>query len=542
MAARPAPLIGAVALLGLLPAAQCVPVVEILESCTDGVDNDRDGAADCEDSGCAGRPDCRGALVFSDAFTDRHYWIEDGPFDEEASGDTGLFSWGGDVDGDGLTDVSLTRYRWYDLQPPDSTADIVAVPSSWIEDRDVVDVDAASLRIDGMDDGLCWPSTTTLCDIDGDGYDDLVQLDTWWPGIWDIDVPMTRPLSLGLLMGGPWGADHPRKPSRLPLGAIAGVMQIVQCAGDVDGDGNGDLVLSAGSAKWLLDGPALAAGVAPAQAVRRFWDPYPNQRLVAAGDLDGDGYDDLFFRRGPWYSSCVLDAEWPYGAVLPGGPHLLEPRTGEVSIYDEARPAVDLWVEAQPTEECLSLESNILHAGLEDLDGDGRAEFMRSRVYPGVGIDGWRGTAFGDLSEDLLLLSTDADMLLSNSPGRAGIGGAQAADIDGDGAVDIVANGGAILVPGSAPWLSHDRPAGSGLAVFFGGGSRDRIALAWEDADVFIADEEVFGGTFRIVEDRDGDGFLEIGFITGLRYRSEEPLGLPTAAFIPGSALVPFKR
>jgi len=502
------------------------------EICTDGRDNDGNAVADCDDRACADRSDCRGDLVLEDVFVDRHYWFEEeNPGEGTAVQDS--LGWGGDLDGDGLTDITLSRYRLLGGEAATITADVVVVPSSGVEDPALIDVDGAGVVLEAAGGGAYYPSYSSLCDIDGDGFDDLVQIDTWAAAL--PDVGASRPLSLSLLLGGPPGPGWPGQPSVLPLGAIGRAMQTVHCAGDMDGDGLDDLVLSAGSAKWLLDGVALAAGTTPDGAVRRRWDASPDGRLVTPGDLDGDGYDDLFFRdSGPW-DTCYFDDMWRYGSILPGGPHLLQTTIDEVSIYEEGRPAVELWVEAQATEECISLASNISDAQLADLDGDGRAEFIRFRFY-GEGKEGWRGTHWGDLTADVRLSSSEATL-------RGSLEEAMSADIDSDGALDLVVRGGGQLVPGSVPWGAtwEDEVWGSGLAVYFGAGSVDSIELERWQEDVLIVTER--GLPFpRIVEDRDGDGLLEIGYVRGHHQSPDDPLDLPTAAFIPGSALLPFKR
>ena len=517
----------------VLLATGCEPSPEI---CADGVDNNGDKAIDCDDEFCESRPDCRGALVFAESFVDRHYWFEDEAVGM-GTGDSEDFEWGGDLDGDGLTDVSLSRNPYLSLAPIVTTSDVVAIPSSWIEDHDLVDLDGPHLLLE-TPNGACVQSTTSQCDIDGDGYDELVQVDTC-PTVFQDD-PSSRPLSLSLLLGGPAGADWPGEPIVLPLESLGRVGLAVHCAGDLDGDGAGDLVLSYQEENWLLDGPALAAGTPPGQTVRRYWDSWPNRELVGPGDLDGDGYDDLFFRRNGG-DTCDFDDEWPHGSILPGGSHLSEPRSSEISIYDEELPAVDLWVEAVESEECIDLGSSFGATHFADLDGDSRQEFVRSRLFQ-EGINGWGGVLFSDLSHDIHLWTADASIRVTRDQmAQTAVGSLMGGDLDGDGTMDIVGSSGALLAPGTVPWTIGGESRGYGLAVFYGTDSPDQIDLAWEDADVFVVTQ---GGlaNLRIVEDRDGDGLLEIGYVGFVFHPREAPYDVPTAGFIPGSALLPFKR
>lgn len=526
-------LLAAAPSLALLGA--CTPAEEV---CTDEEDNDGDRAIDCEDDACAGRPDCRGALVFPDAFVDRHYWFLDEDFERRDLPATTSFEWGGDLDGDGLSDVSVPR-NWAPAGDPlslDFTADVVAVPSSWIVDHDLIDLDGPYVSLEGPCDALWWPASTSLCDVDGDGFDDLVHVDSL--GCSGEDWPGARPQSVSLLLGGS-GPDWPAEPMVLPADWFPGDM-IVQCAGDLDGDGAGDIVLSSAYEHWLLDGRALAAGTAPEQAVRRHWNARYNRDMVAPGDLDGDGFDDLYFRN-ELDTSPQDDVEWRYGAVLLGGSHLGIPDVAELGIYDEQRPAIDVFVEAQPLSQGTYLSSHFDGAFFADIDGDGAAEFFRSRIYPNRGEDGWRLDGLLDPGGAVHLRPAQAVVHLANS-GDAGIREFWGADLDGDGVRDIVAEGGGLIVPGSIPWTGEGEPRAGGLVVFFGVGTREPVDLAWEDADVFVPTDGQGFGYPRIVEDRDGDGLLEIGYVDTMPHPPGEPGELPTAAFVPGSALVAFKR
>lgn len=151
--------------------------------------------------------------------------------------------------------------------------------------------------------------TASVGDLDGDGLDDMASLVLdYGTGIPHVHVRYGGPRPVDAL--GTFAFDE--SGARLALaGANAFTLRAVQAAGDVDGDGFGDLFV----VTWICDGPAVGdggyllyggptrlSGPLDLAVHAAHLSPPPNagrgsacagHTVAAPGDLDGDGFDDL---------------------------------------------------------------------------------------------------------------------------------------------------------------------------------------------------------------------------------------------------------
>jgi hypothetical protein len=298
-------------------------------------------------------------------------------------------------------------------------------------------------------------SAAPLGDVDGDGYDDcgfvsLCDCDALGTG---ADCACQQSSGLHILFGAADRASGEARADQVGT-TFTGRAYMLRGAGDVNGDGFDDVLVGVSTqvnpsgidtpeARLLLGGPQLRVGRslddADANLVGAGQD---DASASGAGDVDGDGYDDILF--GGSQTSLYY-----------GGPNRF---AGTLSRQD-ADATFDhqsSWYLLQP-------------AG--DLDGDGYAD-VALPSYQKVALFYGRQERF---SGDVTLARRDASVMAYT----AAMEGFGVGDIDQDGARDLLIgdpkeqthglqSGALFLLPGTSQRLAHDYVLEAGQVVMYG--------------------------------------------------------------------------
>ncbi len=424
----------------------------------------------------------------------------------------------GDLDGDGADDVT-----------------VVSVPSTFASGV------LASYAGDGaggfgppvpVSTGLGAPSHA-LVDVDGDGRLDVAAEYAGGPGLLETQFVVH--------FGGAGGVPGPARTVALRPDSRGADWA------DLDGDGRRDLVYAQpGDAAWAR--PVGFLGVVTQAGPREF----RSARLVRAGafsgvvaraaDVDGDGRDDVVaagrtasfathavvVQRGDGAGGFLPPRRTPYAQRVAAGPQALF----VADLGTDGRPdavvfegGVLLVFDGLPDASFAAPWTTALPGflGVCDLDGDGRAEVLAGRVVAGggyeVAVQRFTGAALADLSA---------------VPVAAAPQLARAADVDGDGVLDLVlavASPAALEVRRGAGGLAFDPPrsvaappaladlvacdlAGDGLPELVGSvAGRNGVAVWWNAGGGLAAPARhpVGQGAARLTAgDLDGDGREEV--------------------------------
>jgi|GEM_PF-2102258 len=452
----------------------------------------------------------------------------------------------GDVDGDGYADILVGMPNYSNGQPSEGKAfayygggDGIAAAAGWTED--------------GPQDGALFGLTaSTAGDVNGDGYADVVV------GAPNFDFsPFTDIGAAYLYLGSAdglaaapswdvWGGQG---------GAAFGIA--VSTAGDVNGDGYDDVIVGAylydnavtGGKAYLFYGSASGLSTTPA------WETGGGQAgasygaaVAGAGDINGDGYGDVIVGARTYNNATEGGRVFAYyggSAGLPGSPNLvLIPPTaqagawfgnavataGDVNgdgysdvivgapFYDNATGGGRAWVyygtptglsvtpgwtaTSSPAQAGCLYGASANTAG--DLDGDGYAEIIVSaRTYDNGQTDEGRvfvyqGTASGPSANPVWTMeSNQANAQMGSAVGTAG-------DVNGDGYADAAI--GAYLY--DSPGLTDN-----GRVYFWYGGNPGLPGPTWNGD----SSSGRFGSAAGTAGDTNGDGYAEL-LVTARNY------------------------
>jgi hypothetical protein len=318
-------------------------------------------------------------------------------------------------------------------------------------------------------------SVASAGDVNGDGYDDVIV------GASDYQHPVASEGRAFVYLGGPTGLGTMAAWTAESDQANAKFGYSVASAGDVNGDGYGDVIVGApyftntlseeGRAYVYLGGPSgLAASPAwfkdGGQAGAGF-----GYSVAAAGDVDRDGYGDVIV--GAYTFNAPLLAHGGKAEVYRGSP------SGPLSSAS--------WTDDGGVRNVFYLGISDASAG--DVNGDGYSDIIvgsadRAFVY--------HGSASGP--------SLTPDWTGTGVPGDVfGISVASAGDVNGDGYSDIVI--GAYL-------YNNGNPFEGAVSMYLGSATGPALSPSWflESNDT----DAEFGNSVASAGDVNGDGFADM--------------------------------
>jgi hypothetical protein len=377
----------------------------------------------------------------------------------------------------------------------DVDGDTVSYQYTWSVDGEPTDYDSDTIPAEITEKQQTWTCSATLYDGEEEGEAASAEVTIYgsnWVDLSQADVKLV-------------GEDS---------GDFAG--SSVANVGDVNGDGYADILIGAGQessngtaagAAYLVVGPVLSSSdlsLAAAKFVGEQSYDYAGSSVSGAGDVNGDGYDDLLIGA-PGVDGVETDSG---AAYLFFGPVQGTVSLSQANARFEGERAYD------QTGSSVSAAGDVNNDGFSDIligapcEGD-PTELCRGRVY----------LFFGPLEGQIALSEADAVLIGERAGDQAGYSVAGAGDVNDDGFADLLIG---------APL---HRPEGTVYLVL--GPVTGIMNLSGADA-IFVNEEtEGIGRSVSDLGDVNGDGYDDIFIGSPFQNADEENKGSAFVVFGP---------
>ncbi|MBW1789366.1 MAG: FG-GAP repeat protein [Deltaproteobacteria bacterium] len=403
-------------------------------------------------------------------------------------------------------------------------------------------------------------SVSSAGDINRDGYGDAMV------GVPAYDLGQADTARVFIYHGGPYGLSLGANWSYEPLSAHdRGVGDAVAAAGDVNGDGFGDVILgipytsgNTGSGEYFQRGRSdLFIGSSAGLLSYAEWSATGSEKndmygasVAGLGDVNGDGYDDwavYAYNQGVGSQVLVYYAHnWKTPNALAGFTKISyakgrPARAGDVNGDGYADLVISDELYNGSSQGMSSAESCTFYlpdtdakvaasAGAGDVNGDGYDDVIITAYEEGETNDsGWAYVWYGPYCNGM----PDWTVSMSEGQSRFGYSAASAGDVDGDGYDDVIigapdanTRGRVYLYKGSAAGLSTTPDwIGEGFNAFAGKGFGTTLASAG-DVNGDGKDDIIVGAPHHSLDYTDmGAAFVYHG--QSSRYRADTEIHIP---------------
>ncbi len=396
----------------------------------------------------------------------------------------------GDVNGDGYSDVIVGAPKYDNGESDEGRAFAFLGSENGLSNTPVWAAESDTANASFGD------AVSGAGDVNGDGYSDVIVGASNYSNGETAEGRAFVYLgsSAGLSASAVWTVESNQVSARLGVS--------VATAGDVNGDGFGDVILGAdgfdngqaneGRAFLYLGSPTGLAATAAWTAEGDSFSATFGASVAGAGDVNRDGFSDVIV-----------------GAPLFTNPHAFQGRAYVYLGSSAGLAASATWTAEVPADGA-QFGGSVSSAG--DVNGDGYSDVL-------IGADGYKANVIQDGRAYVYLGSETGPSTTAawSAEGNQALGGfgrsvSSAGDVNGDGYSDVIVGAHAF----------DDGQVDEGRAfVYLGSASGLATTAAWtaesDRAGAF------FGWSVSTAGDVDGDGFSDV--IIGARYADEGNIG-----------------
>ena len=320
-------------------------------------------------------------------------------------------------------------------------------------------------------------AVSTAGDVNGDGYSDVLV------GAYSLSNYVGNAGAAFCFLGGPGGVDVDYDWVERGQFVNAFYGNALSTAGDVNGDGYDDVIVGGENTPTASGTGVVEIYLGSADGLENtpFWSiesellySYLGSSVSYAGDVNGDGYDDVIVGEDNW------GEDWP------------DINMGRVHVYGGGAGTMTLL--ATRTGGCANAHAGLFVCGAGDVDADGYDDvaYCEAENCPAEDVRVLYGDATGSMTRDDLI----------HEPG-GGINGnplAAAGDVNGDGYADLLVG---------APSAYSGTDYGEGWAYcYLGSASGIETTAAWiregGQAGAYFASSVATAG------DVNGDGYADV--------------------------------
>ena len=477
------------------------------EVCDDGIDQDCDGTSNA----CSYIGDV--PVTNADA-----WFYGEAAVDRVGQGDPGVAN-GGDLNGDGIDDLVVAAIFDDTAGTNAGAVHVFFGPVSGLG----AGVSSADARIEGDAEGdLFGRSIVAAGDVDNDGYEDVfisAQGDATHGANTGAAYLLTGPLTSGT-----FGVVDDGLAETRFLGSAAGdLIADLAPAGDVNGDGHDDLLISAqfldaggttdGGGAYLIYGPSTSGTYdlgSPLSTDARFIGADDGDEagssLWGGGDLDGDGTPDILIAAR--YADTATEADNGAVYVVHG------PVSGDFDL-----DSADAHFEGEGASDELGYGAGVTLAG--DVNDDGYTDMLAGARFNDRGGNK-AGAAYLVLGPITSGTSTDmstADAIFvgEEATDQAGDSVSGPGDVDGDGVDDLLIGSG---------WNDAGATGGGAGYLVLGPVTAGAGAVDLSSADArFLPEGENDRLRINSGGDLDADGYADILIATQNNATNEASAG-----------------